>query len=320
LRKNDDNELVLLDFFGGEPFLEFDLIKKLVASVKSKKWDNNYFFFVDTNGTLIHGDIQDWLIENTDCFSCGLSYDGTYEMQNINRCNSADMIDLDFFLKQYAKEDIKMTVSPETLHMLADGVIFLHEKGFEISCNLAYGVDWSDKSFPEILERELKKLIEYYIENPDITPCSMLNMGIETIAYGTDKIFRYCGCGLDMTAYDVDGKSYPCHLFMPLSAGKKKAARAGELTFYDEEIPIELIEDKCKKCVIKSICPTCYGSNYISFRDIYKHDDSYCKLIKIIMKARSYFKGKQWELGRLKLSHENEQMLLKSILMIQENL
>jgi radical SAM protein with 4Fe4S-binding SPASM domain len=320
LNNKNDYEIVMIDFFGGEPFMQFDLIKRLVSAVKAEEWENDYIFFTGTNGTLVHGDVQEWLIENKDCFVCGLSFDGTKEMQNINRSNSADMIDLDFFLKHYGNEEIKMTVSPETLPMLAEGVIFLHNMGFEVSCNLAYGIDWSKESATEALERELNKLIDYYIENPNITPCSMLGMGIETIAYGAEKLLRYCGCGIDMVAYDVDGKPYPCHLFMPLSAGAEKAEKANELYFYEEEIPLEHIDDKCKDCIVKSICPTCYGSNYITFGDIYKHEDSYCKLTKIIMKARSYFKGKQWETGQLKLSKDDEQMLLKSIIMIQENL
>jgi radical SAM protein with 4Fe4S-binding SPASM domain len=267
----------------------------------------------------VHDEIQDWLIDNVDCFTCILSYDGNANMQNINRSSSAGMIDLDFFLKYYGCEDIKMTVSPNTLPMLAEGVISLHKKGFGVSCNLAYGVDWTDKALSSVLETELQKLIDYYITNPNVSPCSMLNMGIETVAYGNDKLFRFCGCGIEMAAYDVDGKVYPCHLFMPLAAGSK-AANASELFFYSEEIPLKHIEEKCRDCVIKTICPTCYGSSYIAYGDIYKRDEAYCTLIKIIVKARSFLKGRQWELGQLKLSHDDEQMLLRSILIIQDNL
>ena len=136
LSKTDDYEFVVLDLFGGEPFLQFNLIKKLVASVRAKEWEHDYHFSVSTNGTLVHGEIQGWLIEQCDCFSCALSYDGTDIMQNINRDNSADIIDLDFFLNQYGGEEIKMTVSPETLPMLSEGVMYLQKMGFEvINCN-----------------------------------------------------------------------------------------------------------------------------------------------------------------------------------------
>ena len=320
LNKPGDFDLILLDFFGGEPFLQFKLITRIVASVKARVWKNDYLFHADTNGTLVHGEIREWLIANSDCFVCGLSYDGTKEMQNVNRSNSADMIDLDFFLKQYCNEGIKMTVSPETLSMFGEGVLYLHSKGAEVSCNLAYGVDWSAGLLEETLENELTKLIDFYVEHPEITPCSMLNMEIDAVAFGTEKMFRYCGCGIEMVAYDIDGKPYPCHLFMPLSAGVIKAAKVSELTFHEGEIPIEYIEEKCRGCVIKSVCPTCYGSNYITFGDINRHDDQYCKLTKIIIKARSYFKGRQWELGQLQLSNEDEKVLLRSIITIQDNL
>ena len=42
---------------------------------------------------------------------------------------------------------VKMTISPETLKMLADGVIYLHGLGFDIDNNLAYGVNWSDEKY-----------------------------------------------------------------------------------------------------------------------------------------------------------------------------
>lgn len=49
-------------------------------------------------------------------------------------------------------------------------------------------------------------------------------------------------------------------------------------------------------------------------------DDNYCNLQKIIIKARSYFKGLQWEKGLLNLSEEEEHILLGSVLKIQKQL
>lgn len=44
LDKDDDYDLVEIDLFGGEPFLEFDMIKKLVRYVTSKEWKHDYIF------------------------------------------------------------------------------------------------------------------------------------------------------------------------------------------------------------------------------------------------------------------------------------
>ena len=309
------------DFFGGEPFLAFPLIRGLTEYICEKAGDRPYVLFASTNGTLIHGEIQDWLRDHP-CFYCGLSLDGTREAHNLNRCNSYDDIDLDFFLEQYPEQDVKMTIARNTLPMFADGVIELHEKGFQVSCNLAYGIDWSDKSNAEILESQLMKLIDYYLSHPDIEPCSMLNMSIETVGIDADKQehTRWCGAGKYMTTYDVEGNPYPCQFFMPLSIGKEKAEQAKSLVFPDDIVPEELLEHKCRDCVIAPVCPNCFGSNYASTGNIYKRDSNLCTLTKITMKARSYFRAEQWKRGQLKGSEDDIQLILRAILKIQNEL
>lgn len=315
-----EGETLEIDLFGGEPFLEFNLMRRIVSYVCNEFPTKNVVFFIITNGTLLTDEIKDWLENNIDCVICGLSIDGTPEMQNANRCNSFDMIDLDFFAKTYPKQTVKMTISNQTLPNLAEGVLFLQSKGFEVTCNLAYGIDWSNKQYCQILEHELMKLIDFYVNHPATPICSMLDMGIERVASLSSDVGRYCGAGIDMVAYDVDGIAYPCQMFMPLSAGKEKADESHSIHFYDDCIPPEMVDKKCKDCIIRSLCPTCYGSNYISTGNIYLHDDSTCILMKIIMKARSYLKGLLWEKGVLKMSKHEEALLLRSIFLLQSNL
>lgn len=313
-------EGIEFDLFGGEPFLEFKLIQKIVNYLCTKRDEKNCIAFVTTNGTLVHGNIQEWLTAHTGCLVCGLSLDGTREMHNVNRSNSYDLIDWRFFKETYPQQDVKMTISCETLPNLADGVIDLHNKGFFVSCNLAYGIDWPNPLNRDILNRELNKLIEYYLVNPDVEPCSMLEMGISNIGVHTDNAYRYCGAGISMAAYDTNGDKYPCQFFMPLSVGVEKAQKAKDIVFPQEIIPVSCLDEKCRNCVLKSACPNCYGSNYASTGTIYKRDNSLCELTKIMMKARSYFRSAQWEKGQLNLPKAEMQALLKSIVIIQENL
>lgn len=315
------NEDVILeiDLFGGEPFLEFELIKQIVNYVEHSKMKDRVIFFADTNGTLINDEIKKWLEVHSHNFVCGLSYDGTDLMQDMNRCNSSKLIDLNFFQQQYPEQTIKMTISQNSLPHLAEGVIYLQEKGFEVACNLAYGIDWGKEEYCALLERELNKLIEYYLAHPSVIACSMLDTDISGVLSDGMKQ-RYCGAGIDMATYDVDGEVYPCHLFMPLSVGYEKASQANSIHFFENEIPNEFLDKKCQECVIKSICPTCYGANYLQYGNIYMQDDNYCNLQKIITKARSYFKGLQWKKGLLNLSDEEEHILLSSVLKIQKQL
>lgn len=314
-------DAVEFDLFGGEPFLEFNKIKEIYDYILTLNSNKKYALFASTNGTLVHGEIKEWL-KTHPYFVCGLSYDGTPEMNNMNRSNSSSKIDLDFFQKLYPEQDIKMTISKESLETLAEGVIFLQEKGFKVSCNLAYNIDWSEKSNKDILQRELMKLIDYYLKYPEIKPCSILEMPITNISSANkeNKKIRYCGAGISTVAYHIDGTAYPCQFFMPLSVGEEKAKKSLDLKFYDEEIPQELMEEKCLKCVAQSVCPTCYGSNYAATGNMYCHDDNYCELTKIIIKARSYFKAMQWQMGQLQIPDEEVPHLLNSIKIIQEEL
>ena len=94
---NPNIDFIEFDLFGGEPFINFDLMKKIVSFLKSRKWNKKWVCFITTNGTLVHKNIQEWLIENRDCVVCCISLDGIAEMHNYNRSNSFDKIDLSFF-------------------------------------------------------------------------------------------------------------------------------------------------------------------------------------------------------------------------------
>lgn len=317
---DNDVEAFEFDLFGGEPFLEFDLVKQITEYICERKDNIPCTVFATTNGTLVHGEIQTWLKEHNGCFVCGLSLDGTREMHNTNRSNSYDDIDLSFFINQYPKQDIKMTISQETLPSLAAGVIDMHKKGFIVSCNLAYQIDWTNAQNVELLQRELQKLIDFYLENPEIEPCSMLGMGISNVAICEDQPPRYCGAGKYMCSYDIDGEKYPCQFFMPLSLGQSRAAEGLKVNLPNDYLPKDQLDPECQTCVISSVCPNCFGANFATTGNIYKRDKNMCRLTKIAIQARSYFRAKQWELGQLKETGDELQLLLQAIVKIQNEL
>lgn len=291
LSADDEYDECEVQFFGGEPFLEFSLIKSVCEFIWDNNWRKKVNCFATTNGTLVHGEIKDWLVENKNRFTCGLSLDGLPEAHNINRSNSFEKIDYQFFLDTWKNQYVKMTISPETLKMLADGVIYLHGLGFDIDNNLAYGVDWSDEKYITILEQQLKILSDFYIENPKILPCRMLNLNIENVA-SDSKIKRWCGAGKGLKSYDTIGRLYPCQMFTPLSNAKIDYEEILKIDFSEENT----IDKKCKDCAIYNICPTCYGHNYSATGSISKRDESLCKLTQISTKAIAYLWFKK--LGR----------------------
>lgn len=319
LNLDDGFKGVTIDFFGGEPFLEFELIREISEYIWNQKYKKPYTIFVSSNGTLIHGEIQSWLKKHKDDFSVGLSLDGDEYMQNTNRSNSFNEIDIDFFVKSWPNQGVKMTVSLETLSHLYDGVRFLQEKRFIVNCNLAYGLNWSDDSLSELLEEQLMKLIEYYIGNKDIKPCSMLNMEIGSVVYKWEYS-KWCGAGTQMKVYSPEGRLYPCHYFQPLSVGDELSEKSLKIDFSNTD---ELIDPECRNCSILSICPTCYGSNFASTGDVRKKDRNLCKLTKIMAMANSYLwyeKLQQYSDDELGIDIERRKELTDAIVIIQNKI
>ena len=266
-----------INFHGGEPFISFKKIKELCEWTWSQDYPEKYIFFATSNGTLIHGEIKEWLNKNKERFVVGLSLDGTREMHNINRSNSFDQIDIDFINSNWPSQTIKMTISPQTIRHLSEGVIYLHERGIKkIAANLAEMIDWSSPQYETIYKEELHKLSQYYLTHPNIEPCSLFNIRFQTLLEG--KIQKWCGVGTAMVAYDTAGNAYPCHLFFEEVCGKEKSKNSKSVDFTN---PDEYIDDSCAQCPLLAICPTCYGSNYISRGDVKVRDKSLCKLNKI---------------------------------------
>ena len=279
------NEELEIDFHGGEPFLAFDLIRDVCQWIWSQEWPVPYICFATTNGTLIQGRIKDWMEQNSDRFWLGLSLDGSREMQNLNRTGSYDQIDVQFFLSQWPSQPVKMTVSDKTLPLLTEGVQFLHKSGFQLTWNLAYGIDWSESHYAVEFARQLKLLIDFYLEHPQFEVSGPLAMGIEALGCDTLEPQKWCGVGTHMMAVDIDGEEYPCHMFLPITS-------ASALNNVDWLCNENFKDSRCDACSILPMCATCYGQNLIERGNIASRDRSLCNMFKIQALACSYLKAK----------------------------
>ncbi len=309
----DGSDFVCIYYFGGEPYLEFEKIKEIHAFLKSHTWSKGWFAFTTTNGTLVHDDVQKWLLENDDTIEVYVSLDGTREMHNHNRSGSYDDIDVDFFVKNYPFA--KMTITAKTLPNLAAGAISLHDKGFEVSANLGHGVHWNPDS-PQILAEQLQILSDYYIEHPDIEPANTLKLNLMDIEPGTKTPNRFCGLGSMMRSYDVDGEAYPCHAFAPLCIGKERAEESKKLDFTCSLSLLEL-DEKCRNCPVVGYCSTCYGINFGNCGNVYHIPDDHCQMMKVQFLMNAKFKYELYVRGRLKLTPEEELRLLYNIKAVQ---
>ncbi|MBQ5649015.1 MAG: thioether cross-link-forming SCIFF peptide maturase, partial [Clostridia bacterium] len=78
-----------VDFFGGEPLMNFDVVKQLVAYARSieKEKGKNFRFTLTTNGVLIDDDVIDFA--NRECSNVVLSLDGRKEIHDRFRVDYA---------------------------------------------------------------------------------------------------------------------------------------------------------------------------------------------------------------------------------------
>lgn len=282
------------DFHGGEIALAFTTLKEACEWLWSQKWPKPYICFASTNGTLIHGNIQQWFLKNKCRFWLGLSLDGDHEMQNVNRSNSYESIDLDFFKECWPEQPVKMTISPYSLLNLSTGIKHIISLGFKYSANLAYGIYW-DKKLLDQYHKELQEIAEFYLLHPDLEPPNLLNMSMLTVGlYDLEPDRRserkkWCGSGEGMICYSCDGKKYPCQLFMPSTSIQNGENILDNLDFSK----IKYFDDKdCTDCVIRYVCPVCYGHNYMSTGTLHQRPKDLCEFRKLEALAASYLQGK----------------------------
>ncbi len=281
----DNYESFEIHFMGGEPLLEFALIKEVSEWLWSEKFDKQLsMVYAPTNGTLLNGEIKEWCIGNRNRFCLGLSFDGDETMQNLNRSNSSSNIDLEFFSQTWPRQSVKMTISPNTIQRLASGVEYLHKHGFvHVVADLARGsqLNWNKEHLKE-LSKQLDQLSIYYSQTEDGNHLSMLDLDIFALGKDSNVCHKSCSCGENLSCIDVDGTSYACHLFSPIVLSKEKAEASLSIDFskYDD------FQNKdCEKCMLNCLCNHCYGMNYICTGDVSKPDPFHCAAFKTIYVA-----------------------------------
>lgn len=287
----DDFEV---QFMGGEPLLRFPFIK----GVSEWLWNESFpkplaQVFAPTNGTLLNDEMKAWFSENKERICLGLSFDGNRIMQDINRSNSYANVDLDFFLTTWPNQTVKMTLSPETLMMLYEGVTELQLMGFKyLTADLAMGMDigWDTRHL-SVLNEQLSRLSDFYLAHPEIPCMSMLNLDLSLVGQSNSETKR-CGCGETLVCIDYDGKQYACHLFSPVTASKEQALASQRLDFRD----YTAFQSKmCKDCLLNPICNICYGMNFLCNRDVTKQSPFFCHAFKIQFLANCAFQYRRAE-------------------------
>lgn len=299
-----------LSFMGGEPLLEFDAIKEISEWMWSREWPLKFILFASTNGTLLTEEMKSWFEANKNRIVLGISLDGQPLSQSGNRGRAAAEIDIDFFVKTWPLQGIKTTVSKESLRSLTDDVAFIHAKGFRtIYANLAFGIDWGREDL-DAYKQELLRLVDFYMDHPDLERCSLLNLDLFTLLDTSEDYGKYCGCGEGTILIDIDGKVYPCPVFSPITLPKYLLEGLNKIDFSNPKL---FMDSKCGKCLFKRTCPKCYGINFLLTGDPGKVSSFGCSAFRIQVLANCILQQRMLEKG---LIAENDRVPLQKVLQL----
>ena len=281
LRKKTDNG-TKIKLHGGEPFLVFSKIKQLCESLWENQYSEYFHFHITTNGTLVHGEIQDWLYKHREQITVKLSLDGNEHSNDINRPDSFKKIDIPFFVHTWPNVRINMTITPETLPYISENVQYLHSLGFnDILAHFSLMTDWSKCNLEKLFYAQLLQLVKYYLDNPQIKPWSFFTYDISRTV-DDEPYLAPCNIG-QLKAYDFQTrKYYPCHMFFPSVGGEKLSEELSKINLNKLE---KTEEDCCMRCPFIKLCITCYAENYISRGSISRRDMSLCSYQKINLVA-----------------------------------
>lgn len=282
LSKKTENG-TLIHLHGGEPFLKFELIKQLSEWLWEQHFDESFIIHTTTNGTFVHGAIQKWLMKNHHRFFAKLSLDGNRLAHNINRNNSFDRIDINFFLKCWPNVALKMTISESSLPYLAESIIFLHKNGFQfIQAGLADFIDWKSTTNQRIFKEQFKVLNVFYLNHLELNRCKMYDIPFERLLDPDNLQWYQKKPCLTRTkiAYDINGREYPCHLFFP-SVTQTGRYESIDFTSFNTDDLSSYVSQECIECQVRPLCKTCYGSNLICRGSIQARNMHLCSMEKI---------------------------------------
>lgn len=269
-----------IELHGGEPFLNFDLIKKIDSYVMEHYSQWSVLFRTITNGTLVHGEVQEWLQERKDRYWVMLSLDGNEEEHDANRKyvngrGSFQSIDLDFFTDTWEYCPVSMTVNERTLPKLAQGTIWMQEKGFDSLNAFQWAVRWDVEKNKPILKEQLDLLVDYYSQNPHRHMSLLVNYQLSHFFRETDETYRYC-MDIDdpLECYDARGVYAPCHGFTAFTMGSEEKARE----FADKSIRdfVFTEENICHGCRLVRLCRVCFAANHMMTGNMQKQSEEIC--------------------------------------------
>ena len=218
-----------VDFFGGEPLMNFDVVKRIVEYARSieKKYNKNFRFTLTTNGVLIDDDVIEFA--NRECSNVVLSLDGRKEIHDRYRVDYLGNGSYDKIVPKFQKlvesrggknYYMRGTFTHANPDFLEDIKVML-DLGFrEISMEPVVSApgeaaELTDADMPIIFEQYEKLASLMREKRREGDPFTFYHYMIDLT--GGPCIYKRisgCGSGTEYMAVTPWGDLYPCHQFV----------------------------------------------------------------------------------------------------------
>lgn len=284
VRNSGNHRNLEVDFFGGEPTMNFEVVKQLVAYGRSleKPYNKNFRFTLTTNGILLDDSMCEFI--NREMSNVVLSIDGRKEINDFMRPtrNHAGST-YDIIMPKYKKlaesrHQMNYYVRGTFTHYnldFAKDVLHFADEGFEqISVEPVVAKPEDDYA---IREEDMPQIMENYEElAAELLKRKLEGRGFNFFHFMIDidrgpcvaKRLQGCGSGCEYLAVTPWGDLYPCHQFV----GDEKFLMGN----VDEGITRPDIRqmfrqsnvytrEKCRNCFAKYYCSGGCSANAYNF-------------------------------------------------------
>ena len=262
-----------VDFFGGEPLMNWEVVKELVryGRSKEKEFNKNFRFTLTTNGVLLNEEVMEFV--NKEMANVVLSLDGRKEVNDAMRPFRNGKGSYDLIVPKYQKLAdsrnqtnyyVRGTFTHNNLDFAKD-VIHFADLGFkQMSIEPVVGDDSEpyairEEDLPVIMEEYDKLAKEFIKRKKEGNGFNFFHFMID-LEQGpcVAKKLSGCGSGTEYLAVTTWGDLYPCHQFV----GQEEFL----LGNVDEGITRPDICDEFKMCNVyaKEKCQKCFAKYYCS--------------------------------------------------------
>ncbi|MCD8048885.1 MAG: thioether cross-link-forming SCIFF peptide maturase [Clostridia bacterium] len=229
IRESGARRNIEIDYFGGEPLMNFETVKEITeyAKEEGKKHNKNFRFTITTNGVLLDDKKMEYINENMS--NVVMSIDGRKEVHDKVRVRVDGSGSYDSIIDKCKKmadsrgQDnyyVRGTFTRDNLDF-ANDVMHLAAEGFEqLSIEPVVAQESEDyalreEDLPRIFEEYEKlaqQIIDYRKNGGDINFFHyMIDLDESPCVY---KMLAGCGSGHEYAAVTPSGDIYPCHQFV----------------------------------------------------------------------------------------------------------